>query len=161
MNLLLSEACNEANVGNMTLKVSVRYIGNRFLIVVETSEQEHCYDLLELPINQSSVKIEFISTCKPHDRVFIAKNDELLKQLSPVSGDVKLAGNIDKYAKQPHQLELWCLADFESHLEVTQKLSHGTDKNDSEEDNEAYLQSDENNSSTQETNNNNLFPINL
>ena len=70
-------------------------------------------------MTQSSVKIEFISTCKPDDRVFIAKNDELLKQLSLESEDVKRAGNIDKYVKHVHQLEQWCLADFVSHLELT------------------------------------------
>ena len=112
MSLLLSEACKEAKAGNMTLKESVRHMGNKLLNVVETSEEECCYDLLELQITQSSVQIEFISTCKPDDRVFISKNDELLKQLSPESEDVKLAGNIDKYVKHPHQLEQWCLVDF-------------------------------------------------
>ena len=160
MSPLLSEACKETKTGSMTLKESVRHMGNRFLNAVETSEQECCYDLLELPITQSLVKIEFISTCKPDDRVFIAKSDELLKQLSPESEDVKLACNIDKYALCPHQLEQWCLADFVSYLELTQKHSSGTVENDSEEDNVTNPQSDEDNSSTQETNDN-LFPINV
>ena len=118
MSLLLSEACKEAKTGNMTLKDSVMHMGNKFLNAVEISEQECCYDLLQLPITQSSVKIEFISTCKPDDRVFIAKNDELFKKLTSESEDVKLAGNIDKYVKHPHQLEQCCLVDFVSHLEV-------------------------------------------
>ena len=80
--------------------------------------------------------------------------------MAPEFEDVKLAGKIDKYAKCPHQLEQWCLADFISQLELTQKYSSGTDENDSEEDNEANPQSDEDNSSIQKTNDN-LFPINL
>ena len=50
MSLLVSEACKEAKVGNITLKESVRHMGNKFLNALETSEQECCYDILELPI---------------------------------------------------------------------------------------------------------------
>ena len=81
VSLLLSEACKEAKAGNMTLKESVRHMGNKVLNAVETLEQKCCYDLLELPVTQSSVKIEFIRTCQPDNRIFIAKNDELLKKL--------------------------------------------------------------------------------
>ena len=117
-------------------KESVRHMGNKFLNAVETGEIESCYDLLELPITQSSVKIQFISTCKPDDRVFISKHNELLQQLTPDSEDVKLANMIDKYAKHPTQLEEWCLADFVSELEIT-KTNSETDGDDSEDDMEA------------------------
>ena len=55
-------------------------MGNKFLNAVETGDIECCYDLLELPITQSSVKIQFISTCRPDDGVFIAKDNTLLQQ---------------------------------------------------------------------------------
>ena len=73
MSDLLVTACKEARKGNMTLKESVRHRGNKFLNSVEMSEQECCWDILELPMTQSSVKVEFISNCPPDDRVFIAK----------------------------------------------------------------------------------------
>ena len=41
---------------------------NKFLNSVEIAEQECCWDLLELPMIQSSVKVEFISTCPPDDK---------------------------------------------------------------------------------------------
>ena len=61
---------------------------------------------------QSSVKVEFISTCPPDDRVFIAKDDSILREMGPDSEDVRVAGNIEKYANHPAQLEDWCLADY-------------------------------------------------
>ena len=69
MSDLLAAACKEAREGNMTLKESVRHMGNKFLNSVEMSEQECCWDLLELPMTQSSVKVEFISTRPPDDSV--------------------------------------------------------------------------------------------
>ena len=93
---------------------------------MEMSEQECCWDLLELPMTQSSVKVEFISTCPPDDRVFIANDDTLLANMDPDSEDIKVAGNIAKYAKRPKQLEHWCLADFVSNLEIRSKLTKET-----------------------------------
>ena len=37
------------------------------------SEQKCVYSLLELPITQSSIKVEFINTSEIKNRVFIAK----------------------------------------------------------------------------------------
>ena len=79
---------------------------------MKMSEHECCWDLLELPITQSSVKVEFISTCPPDDRMLIAKDDALLANMDPDSEDIKVAGNIKMYAKHPKQLEYWCLADL-------------------------------------------------
>ena len=80
MSKLLEAAANEAKQGNMDLKQSVRHIGNKFLNCAEMSEQECAYSLLELPITQSSIKIEFINTSEIHDRVFIAKLDICFKK---------------------------------------------------------------------------------
>ena len=79
----------------MTLKESVQHMGNKFLKSVQMSELKCCWDLLELPLTQSSVKVEFISTCPPDDRVFIAKDDTLLANMDPDSEDIKVAGNIE------------------------------------------------------------------
>ena len=62
MSKLLENAAKEAKDGNMDLKQSVRHIGNKFLNCSEMSEQECAYSLLELPITQSSIKVEFINT---------------------------------------------------------------------------------------------------
>ena len=62
----------EAKQGNMDLKQSVRHIGNKFLNCTEMSEQECAYSLLELPITQSSIKVEFINRSEINNRVFIA-----------------------------------------------------------------------------------------
>ena len=98
-------------------------MGNKFLNGVETAEQECCWDLLELPMTQSSVKIEFISTYPPDDRVFIAKNDAILQEMSPNCEDIKVAGNVDRYAKCPSQLEE-CLADYVAQLDVKTRTSN-------------------------------------
>ena len=77
MSILLEQAAKEAKDGNMDLKKSGRHIGNKFLNCVEMSEQECVYSLLELPITQSSIKVEFINTSEIKNRVFIAKPEYL------------------------------------------------------------------------------------
>ena len=62
MSKLLENAAREAKEGNMDLKQSVRHIGKKFLNCSEMSKQECAYSLLELPITQSSIKVEFINT---------------------------------------------------------------------------------------------------
>ena len=42
MNALLTHACEETKVGNMTLKQSVRHVDNTFLNSVENCAQECC-----------------------------------------------------------------------------------------------------------------------
>ena len=131
-------------------------MGNKFLNSVEISEQECCWDLLELPMTQSSVKVEFISTCPPDDRVFIAKDDTILQNMDPDSEDLGVAGNIEKYAKHSKILEDWCLADYVSKLDTrsttTEKVEHSEEINEFEED-------DANHSETEQTES--LFPIYL
>ena len=105
-------------------------------------------DLLELPMTQSSVKVEFISTCPPDDRVFIAKNDGILQEISPDCEDIKVAGNVDRYAKRPSQLEEWCLADYVAQFDVKTRTSN-------------TVQQDIENSSSQEDESTTLFPIHL
>ena len=138
MNDLLAKACQEAKDGNVKLKESVRHMSNKFLNAAETSEQECCWDLLELPMNQSSVKVEFISMCPTDDRVFIAKDNSILQEMEPYSEEVKVAGNVERYAKQPSQLEDWCLADYVPQLDVQTRTSntvqHDTEDSSSAED---------------------------
>ena len=115
---------------------------------VETAEQECCWDLLELPMTQSSVKVEFISTCPPDDRVFIAKNDAILQEISPDCEDIKVAGNVDRYAKHPLQFKEWCLADYEAQLDVKTMICN-------------TVQQDTVDSSSQEDESTTLFAIHL
>ena len=103
-------------------------MGNKFLIGVETSEQECCYDLLEHPITHLSIKVEFISTCSSDDRVFIAKDDTILHSMDPDSEHVKIARNIKRYVEYTSHLEHWCLADYLSKLDTTTKKTD-TDEN--------------------------------
>ena len=62
--------------------------------------------------------MEFISTCPPDDRVFIAKDDSILQEIDPESEDVRVAGNIVKYVNHPAQFKGWCLADYLSQLDM-------------------------------------------
>ena len=114
MSKLLENAAKEAKEGNMDLKQSVRHIGNKFLNCSEMSEQECAYSLLELPITQSSIKVEFINTSEITNRVFIAKPYCILKNMDPESEDIKQENNIDKYASRPPILKNMCLADYVS-----------------------------------------------
>ena len=153
ISYILQKAKKECENGNMDLKQSVRHMGNKFLNSVETSTQECCYDLLELPITQSSVKVEFISTCISDERVFVSKSQDMLRDMDPNSEDVKLLSNIDKYAERPEKLENWCLADFVAELELRNVKSkvQGEDNNTDSED--------EMNKSDDKFENNKLFPL--
>ena len=84
------------------------------------SEQECVYSLLELPITQSSIKVEFINTSEIPNRVFIAKPDYLLKKMDPEDDNIKQPNCIDKYANRPKQLIDMCLADFVSMTDIVQ-----------------------------------------
>ena len=123
MSKLLEQAAKEAKEGNMDLKKSVRHIGNKFLNCVEMSEQECVYSLLELPITQSSIKVEFINTSEIKNRVFIAKPEYLFKKMDPEDEDIKQPNDIDKYANRPKQLNNMCLADFVAMTDIIQKYT--------------------------------------
>ena len=151
MSKLLETAAEEARKGNMDIKQSVRHIGNKFLNCSEMSEQECIYDLLELPITQSSVKVEFISTCEKNDRVFLAKKDHLLRNLEPESQDIHQESNIDKYKNRPKQLEHLCLADYVSLLDISYIYSYKeSDDNESVNEESSDDEKKENNIITNE-----------
>ena len=162
MSKLLENAAREAKSGNMDLKHSVRHIGNKFLNCSEMSEQECAYSLLELPMTQSSIKVEFINTSEIHNRVFIAKPDHILQKMNPDSEKIKQMNNIDRYTIRPHILKKMCLVDFIS-LTDTTYTSFSTQLSDDEVSVEESS-SDEESNIQQHNNKSNishLFPIKL
>ena len=163
MSKLLENAAKEAKEGNMDLKQSVRHIGNKFLNCNEMSEQECAYSLLELPITQSSIKIEFINTSEIHNRVFIAKPDYMLQKMDPDSEEIKQQNNVDKYAQRPHVLKQMCLADFValtdtvySNNPIVSDDEMSVNENSSDEENEDITKQ-----SSNTHNLNQLFPIKI
>ena len=162
MSKLLKNAAREAKSGNMALKHSVQHIGNKFLNCSEMSEQECTYSLLELPMTQSSIKVEFINTSEIHNRVFIAKPDHILQKMNPDSEKIKQMNNIDRYTICPHILKEMCLAGFIS-LTDTTYTSFSTQLSDDEVSVEESS-SDEESNIQQHNNKSNishLFPIKL
>ena len=164
MSKLLENAAREAKQGNMDLKQSVHHIGNKFLNCSEMSEQECAYSLLELPVTQSSIKVEFINTTEVKNRVFIAKPDYILKNMEPESEEIKQENNIDKYASRPHILKDMCLADFVSLTDIIYSNNKQIQSDDELSINEDS--SDEDNPQTKIENKNiqplhTLFPIKL
>ena len=87
------------------------------------SEQECAYSLLELPITQSSIKVEFINTSEIPNRVFITKPDYILQKMDPNSEEIKQENSIDKYSSRPNILKNMCLADFIAFTETTYKYN--------------------------------------
>ena len=164
MSKLLENAAKEAKDGNMDLKQSVQHIGNKFLNCSEMSEQECAYSLLELPITQSSIKVEFINTSEISNQVFIAKPDYILKNMDPESEEIKQENNIDKYATRPHILKHMCLADFVSLTDIIYSNNKQTQSDDEMSINENTSDDDncENNIQNTDTDKlQTLFPIKL
>ena len=162
MSKILENAAREAKSGNMDLKHSVRHIGNTFLNCSEMSEQECAYSLLELPMTQSSIKVEFINTSEIHNRVFIAKPNHILQKMNPDSEKIKQMNNIDRYAIRPHTLKEMCLADFIS-LTDTTYTSFSTQLSDDEVSIEESSSDEESNiqQHNDKSNISHLFPIKL
>ena len=134
MSDLLRGACEEAKVGNMNLREQVRHMGNKFLNAVEEPIQACCYEILQLPISNSTQKKEFINTSPPRERVGLTKSLYELEQLEPNSKDVTYKSNVDRYMMRPRQLATWCLADYVAKIDIVypkkEKSSH--DINDEE-----------------------------
>ena len=164
MSMLLENAAKEARKGNMNLKQSVRHIGNKFLNCSEMSEQECAYSLLELPITQSSIRVEFINTSEIPNRVFITKPDHILQKMDPNSQEIKQENNIDKYSSRPNILKDMCLADFVALTQTTYQYNKEILSDDDMSINEDS--SDEDTPATQTRNNDTndlrkIFPIKL
>ena len=118
MSELLHAACEEAKAGNMELRQSVRHIGNKFLNAVEEPVQACCYEILQLPLVDSTCKKEYINTSPPEEHVGLTKSLEELEQLNPKSKDVTYKSNIDKYMMHPTKIMSWCLADFVAKIDI-------------------------------------------
>ena len=147
MSNLLSAACEEAKKNNLGLKQSVRHMGNKFLNAVEISEQEACFNLLELPITKSNIAVQFIPTAPQDERVFIAKKDDDLRALHPDSDDVKMSNIIDHYSRRPRILQNWCLADYVSLLTLqNEKKKNPQDIESDNDDCDNYISHDNNDS---------------
>jgi len=108
MSDLLRNACEEARLGNNTLKQQVRLIGNRFLNNVEISAQEAVYLLLQLPLKRSSRQIVFVNTNPPDERVYLLKSN--IDQLD--DAEVAESNVLTRYSSRKQSLEPVCLADY-------------------------------------------------
>ena len=115
-------------------------MGNKFLNAVEEPIQACCYEILQLPISNSTRKKEFINTSPPGECVGLTKSLYELEQLEPNSKDVTYKSNIDRYMMHPRQLATWCLADYVAKIDIVypKKEKSSYDMND-----EAVIEPDE------------------
>ena len=97
ISIIMDQACKEACSGNMDLKASVCHIGNAFLNVVETPQEEAATLVLQIPITRMSRKVVFIPTSHPDERTFLLKDYETLKEMNPESHDIKSHNIIFQY----------------------------------------------------------------
>jgi hypothetical protein len=118
MSETMRMADEEARQGNMDIKNSVRHIGNKFLNAAECPVQQCCYDILQLPITNSTRKKEFINTNPPELRVGLVKSMEVLEQMEESSKDVTHLSNINRYEMRPRFMEDWCLADYVAKTDI-------------------------------------------
>ena len=155
MSDLLRMACEEAKAGNMNLREQVHHMGNKFLNAVKEPIQACCYEILQLPISNSTRKKEFINTLPPGEHVGLTKSLYELEQLEPNSKDMAYKSNIDRYMMQPKQLATWCLADYVAKIDIVypkkEKSSHDvndeevTDPDEAEDDVQNVSYNDEGN----------------
>ena len=98
-----------------------------FLNAAESPVQQCTFNILGLPITNSTRKKEFINTNPPEKRVSLCKSEQELKQMKPESKQVTMLSNIDCYRIRPKKLETWCLADYVAKTDVDY-TKHGTSK---------------------------------
>ncbi len=79
-------------------------MGNKFLNSSECPAQEACWDILQLPMTNSSQKKEFICTTTKDQHVAVTKSLSELEELPANSTDVTHKSNIDRYSMHPKQL---------------------------------------------------------
>ena len=84
----METACKYANKGNMDLKQSVQHIGNVFLNIVETGQEEATFLLLQAAMAFMSRESVFIKTSPLNKRTFLVKSKKELEQLDPESTDI-------------------------------------------------------------------------
>lgn len=121
MSCLMYNACKEEKKGNYNLREKVRHIGNMFLNTAEMSAQEAVYLALQLPLIRKSRDVIHLATCMSQDRTRLLKTDFCLKEIfahNSKSTGIHASNVITHYAIRPKQLEMWCLADYASMLNV-------------------------------------------
>ena len=121
MSKQMEKACKDANKGNMGLKQSVQHIGNVFLNVVETGQEEAAFLILQAAMTFMSRESVFINMSPPSERTFLVKTKKQLEQLDPDSTDITVDNLIRCYQNRPHQMENYCLADFSSKVNICQQ----------------------------------------
>ena len=126
MSELLHKACQEAKQGQTSVKQQLRLIGNKFLNNVEITAQQAVYQLLQMPLKQSSRQVVFINTSLPKDRVYLLRND--LAQLTDDT-EVSTSNLISRYTKRSKKLETVTLADYaawydEANIKSTEYLNN-------------------------------------
>ena len=89
MSAIMDKACKEAREGNMTLKESVRHMGNVFLNGVETPQQEAAFLALQMAVTRMSRESTFIPTLPPDERTFLLRDYATLKEMDPESNDIQ------------------------------------------------------------------------
>lgn len=119
MSSIMEKACNEAFAGHLTLKESVRHIGNAFLNAVETSQQEAAALLLQFPMTEMSRESVFIPTSPPDERTYLLKSRQKLQELDENSEDIQSENIISYYQKRPKtHLENCSLAEFAAQYRI-------------------------------------------
>jgi len=139
MSQLLDGACKEAKKENMSLRESVKHIGNKFLNSVEISAQEAAYLVLQLPISKATRSVIFINTSPPDERTFMLKDKSVLQDMPENSTDIECSNIIKRYSQRPKALTSWTLADFASKIDVKYPNKiHPDPFADNEDDNEVH-----------------------
>ena len=72
----MEQTSREARDGDMELKESVRHIGNTFLNIVETPQQEAACLILQMPFTRMSCEVFFIPTSLPDEWTYLLKDYE-------------------------------------------------------------------------------------
>ena len=125
LSLTLAQAKKEATSQNKPLKEKMKMVANKFLNTVEISEQEACWNVLQMPMHRSSRATVFVPTARSSERTVLMKSVAELEQLrlqDPKSKDVAIRNVIDRYAVRPRgELDNICLAEFACWYESKQQ----------------------------------------
>ncbi|WAR11596.1 PIF1-like protein, partial [Mya arenaria] len=104
-----------------TIKEQMKKCGQAFLNSRSVTAQEAAYRALGLPLYKSNFSTVWIPTGLPSQRISLLKPSYVLQRLDDMDNDVFVSGIADKYSKRPGVLEMWCLAQFATWYEPTQK----------------------------------------
>ena len=119
LSLNLAAMSRQCEKEKLTIRETIKKLGNVFLNTSEICVQECVYILLGLPLTHQSVDVEIINTAKPECRVKVVKSKQEIAAIDDDSTDIFRNSKYDIYRNRPTYFDDWTFADYITKVKIT------------------------------------------